>query len=68
MKLLNKSGQALIEYILLFGALSLLGINLINGLNKIMDKTVGDLGFTLTEVLKTGVCKKNCFYDGFRNQ
>jgi hypothetical protein len=62
------SGQALIEYLLIFCFMVFLSINLVKGLGKTTLQTVGYLGYELTEHLTVGVCKKNCFFSGYLNQ
>ncbi len=61
-------GQALIEYLLIFSFMTFLSINMVKGLGKTLFNSVGFLGYELTEQLTVGVCKKDCFYDGFNNQ
>lgn len=54
-------GQALIEYILIFGFMIFLSVNFVKSLNTTMSKSVGSLAYELTEQLSVGACKKNCF-------
>jgi hypothetical protein len=61
------SGQALIEYLLIFSFMVFLSINLVKGLGKTAFKTVGALGYELTEQLTVGVCPNNCFYPSYAN-
>jgi hypothetical protein len=71
MKLKNKmsvSGQALIEYLLLFSFMTFISISLVKGLGKTMMSSVGNIGFELTEQFTVGVCKKLCFYTGYQNE
>ena len=62
------TGQALIEYLLLFSFMTFMAINVVKGLGKTMLSTVGYLGYELTEQLTVGVCAKDCFYQGYSNQ
>ncbi len=71
MKLKNKmgvSGQALIEYLLIFSFMTMLTIGMVKGLGKTMLKSVGYIGFEMTEQFSVGVCAKACFYSGYENQ
>lgn len=71
MKSKNKmgaSGQALIEYLLLFSFMTFISITLVRGLGKTMMSSVGNIGFELTEQFTVGVCKKLCFYTGYENE
>ena len=62
------SGQALIEYLLVFSFMVFLSINLVKGLGKTTLKSVGILGSEITEQLTIGVCPKLCFYSSYKNQ
>lgn len=61
-------GQALIEYILIFSFIALVSVGFVKSLNSLMNKSVGSLAYEVTEQLTVGVCKKNCFFNGFLNQ
>ena len=61
-------GQALIEYLLLFSFMTFIAINMIRGLGKTMLESVGILGYEMTEQLTIGVCTRDCFYTGYKNQ
>jgi len=63
-----KKGQALIEYLLIFSFVTFISISLVKGLGKTMLSSIGYLGYELTEQFTVGVCKKLCFYEGYRNQ
>ena len=66
MKLLKNSeqGQALIEYILIFGFMALILVNFTKGINKVFCESIGSLRVLLSDELTTGVCKgNNCLYD-----
>ncbi|MBY0415777.1 MAG: hypothetical protein K2Q18_16505 [Bdellovibrionales bacterium] len=64
----NHSGQALIEYLLLFSFMTFISINMVKGLGKVMMNSVGNLGYELSEQFTVGVCKQLCFYTGYKNQ
>jgi hypothetical protein len=61
-------GQAMIEYLLIFSFVTFFSINIVKSLGNTMLKTVGYLGFEISEQLTVGVCSKECFMDGFKNQ
>lgn len=64
----SMKGQALIEYILIFSFIALVSVGFVKSLNSLMNKSVGSLAYEVTEQLTVGVCKKNCFFNGFLNQ
>jgi|GEM_PF-943111 hypothetical protein len=61
-------GQAVVEYIVIFSFMSLLGLTLVRGISEMFGSTVGTLGYALTNELSTGVCPTQCFYTGYKNQ
>jgi len=65
---MRAQGQALIEYLLLFSFMTFITISMVKGLGKTIFKSVGYLGYELTEQFTIGVCKKECFYSGYKNQ
>lgn len=67
-KNMRASGQALIEYLLLFSFMTFITISMVKGLGKTLFKSVGYLGYELTEQFTIGVCSKECFYNGYKNQ
>lgn len=62
------TGQALIEYMLMFSFMTFVSINMVKGFGKTMISTVHYLGYELTEQSTVGVCKENCFFSGYINQ
>lgn len=62
------AGQAMIEYLLLFSFMTFISISMVKGLGKTLFKSVGYLGYELTEQFTIGVCKSECFYTGYKNQ
>ncbi len=64
---LGIKGQAVIEYLLVFAFLTLISINLVKGLSRVMNKSMGNLSYVLTQHLSVGVCKGSCFLDAFGN-
>ena len=63
----NKRGQALIEYLIIFSFMSLVAINMVKGLGGFMRESMGGLGHALTQQLTIGICKKHCFFEGYKN-
>ena len=61
------SGQALIEYLLIFSFMTFISIGLVKGVGKTLLSSVGSLGYELTEQLTIGVCKKFCYYEKYEN-
>jgi hypothetical protein len=68
MRRLNESGQAVIEYLIVFSFMALIGLNLMKSLGTFMSGTASGLGYALTQQLATGVCKEYCFFTGYKNQ
>ncbi len=64
----KNSGQAVVEYLLLFAFISLIGISLVKGFTETMGKTAGGLSYILSQQLTSGVCAEACFYIGYVNQ
>ena len=62
------SGQALVEYILIFAFMAFLAIGMVKGLGKTLTTSIGYIGYELTEQFTIGVCKEDCFFNGFNNQ
>ena len=62
------TGQALIEYLFLFSFMIYITINMVKGLGATMFKSVGYLGYEITEQLTIGVCQSECFFTGYKNQ
>lgn len=61
------SGQAMVEYLVVFGFLALLAVNLVSGLGEFFKNTVGSLGMILTHQLNVGHCEDLCFFFGYGN-
>lgn len=64
---MRASGQALIEYLLIFSFMTFITVSMVKGLGKTLFKSVGYLGFEMTEQFTIGVCAKECFYTGYKN-
>lgn len=67
MKLLNHSGQATVEYILLFAFMALIALSMVKAIGTGVSSSVGTLAFALTQELSTGICKSQCFYANYGN-
>lgn len=63
----DKSGQAFVEYLLLFAIMSGLALAMVVGFSKTLDSTIRGVGRALTIELSTGICPRNCFYGAYRN-
>jgi hypothetical protein len=63
----TKSGQAVVEYLLVFSFIALLSINMVKGLGLAMGTASGSLGFVLSQQLTIGVCPSTCFSNDFAN-
>lgn len=63
----TRGGQAVLEYLIVFSFISLIGIKLVQSFHGFMANTVGGLGHVLTVKLTSGVCLQNCFYAGYKN-
>ena len=62
------SGQAVVEYLLIFGFMALIAVNIMRGLGGALGTSVGTLTYALTQALAPGVCPRNCFFHGYKNQ
>lgn len=67
MKSCRKSGQALIEYLILFSFMSIIGVGMVKGLSSIMENSVNRFGYILSKHLSVGVCPQDCLYGGYLN-
>ncbi len=63
----RRGGQALVEYLLIFGFIALIALNIVKGLGTAMSESVGSLGYILTQQLSVGVCNTNCYFGGYKN-
>ena len=60
-------GQALIEYLLLFGMISLVSMGIVRAISGFMSNSTGSLSYALTQQLTTGSCEKYCFFGYYGN-
>ncbi len=63
----TKSGQAMIEYLLLVIFLLILSTKMISGFTDFMRDSIGNLGHVLSVNLTTGICEEECFFKGYKN-
>jgi sorbitol-specific phosphotransferase system component IIBC len=64
----NNLGQAVVEYMIVFAFITLIGINLIRGLGGFMGNSMGSLAYHLSQQLTIGVCASNCFGNPYKNK
>jgi hypothetical protein len=60
-------GQALMEYLIVFGFMSLFAIALMKNFSGFMATSVGNLAFVLQQHLSIGVCKDHCWQETYGN-
>lgn len=63
----SKSGQALIEYIILLAVVGFISTNAVKKLGSFLAQSSGNLSYVLSVHLSVGVCKENCFFSGYEN-
>jgi len=63
----NQNGQALIEYILIFAFIALIGLGFIKSFGSFFSKSFTNIGHVLTMHLSVGICNKQCFYPQYSN-
>ncbi len=62
-----KKGQALIEYLLLFGMISMVSMALVRAISTFMGNSTTSLSYSLTQQLTTGSCERFCFFGNYGN-
>ena len=67
MKILNSSGQATVEYIIVFAFLFLIAVGLVQKITLFMEGTSERIASVLSHQLSTGFCSQQCMGDGFQN-
>lgn len=65
---IQHSGQAVIEYILIFAFMSFIVINLVNLFAGYLGTSMGGLAYALTQQLSVGVCPQDCLFNGYGNR
>ncbi|MFN8369000.1 MAG: hypothetical protein U0T83_00070 [Bacteriovoracaceae bacterium] len=63
----RNGGQALTEYIFILSFIALIGTKMTSMFSTMMADSIGNLAFVLSSELTVGVCKDNCFFDGYKN-
>jgi len=63
----KNAGQAVVEYIFILSFIALMGTKMTSMFSTMMADSIGNLAFVLSNELTVGVCKDNCFFDGFKN-
>ena len=63
-----QEGQAVIEYILIFGFISLVTFGMVKGFGLVMGQSAKSLAYVLTQQLSVGVCQDYCYFSGYKNQ
>jgi len=64
----NSQGQAVVEYLIIFAFMGVIGIKMAQAINSTFGKSIGNLGLVLTQKLTTGVCPNRCFFNGYKNK
>ena len=62
------SGQAMVEYILIFALFTMISLGMIKAFNTMMNNTFTSFSYILSQHLSVGVCRSNCFFNGYMNQ
>lgn len=62
------SGQATVEYILIFAFMSLISIGMVRAIGTGLSESVKSLAWVLSQELSTGVCPNRCFFSGYKNK
>ena len=63
----GKSGQALLEYLLVFSMMALISVGLVRAVTRAMNSSMYALTVALTDKLSTGVCPVHCYYNKYKN-
>lgn len=67
---LDKDGQALIEYLFIFAAFSVISIGAAKGIAQFSSEFFDSFTYHLTQELSVGTCaaSKVCWHDNFENR
>jgi hypothetical protein len=60
-------GQAVVEYLVVFGFISIFAMLLMKNFSGYMSTTFGNMAFVLQQHLSVGVCKDICWQEGYGN-
>jgi Flp pilus assembly pilin Flp len=63
----NHNGQAVIEYLLLFGFSALFAMAMFRSLTGFVGEGMQSLAFALSRQLSTGICSEYCYMNNFKN-
>lgn len=66
-RLHGERGQATIEYLFILVFIALLASQIVTNFGNFFGKSLGNFAHVLSGQLTVGVCKSNCFYDGYVN-
>ena len=61
------TGQAVVEYIIVFAFLALISLAMARFIGGFMGNVASSLGYQLSIHLSAGVCPRDCFFEGFQN-
>lgn len=64
----TQSGQAVIEYLLIFLLMSVITIGMLKGSTTVMSTGVGRIAYILSKHLSVAVCPRYCLMDSFNNK
>ena len=67
-RLFGTRGQALVEYLLIFGLMALISVGMVKSFNSLMNEMVTSFSYVLSQHLSVGVCDQTCFFTGYKNQ
>lgn len=67
MKLINKRGQATVEYIFILAFAVFLGLNVTRQFGGFFQDSMGSVAHVLSTNLIVGVCPRECFFSGYEN-
>jgi len=63
----NRSGQAVVEYLLVFLFVTFMAWWFFNNGGRYLDDSIGGLGYALSAELTTGVCERSCYFYDYVN-
>jgi len=64
---LKSCGQATVEYIFILAFAVMLGFQFTNRFTEFFRDSLGSVGHVLSTHLTTGMCKQDCWYEGYKN-
>lgn len=64
---MRNAGQATIEYLMVFVLIGLISIRMAKGFSSFFADSMGSLAHVLSIHLTTGICKNDCFFNGYKN-